>query len=245
MSTPLQSTSRTMLRRSKERGVPDRQALYDVLRDGLFCHAGVVVDGVPLVLATAYGYDLTEPDGTLYLHGSIAGRLLTTALEQTICVTVTHADGLVLARSAFHHSVNYRSAVIFGRPRLVTDTEEKITGLNLILDQMVPGQSAVTRPPNRKELAKTALLALSMGEASVKVRGGEANDEPEDLDLPVWTGVIPLRVVASEPVTNSDCSLGVPSHIADRVTTLSTPVLYTPGDVDVDNYSGVVLGRDY
>jgi hypothetical protein len=146
----------------------------------------------------------------------------------------------VLARSAFHHSVNYRSAVIFGRPRLVTDAEEKITGLNLILDQMVPGQSAVTRPPNRKELAKTALLALSMSEASVKVRGGEANDEPEDLDLPVWTGVIPLRVVASDPVTNSDCSLDVPRHIADRVTTLSAPPLYTPEDTDVDNYISVV-----
>jgi uncharacterized protein len=238
MSTPLQSTSRTTLRRSKERGAADREALHDVLRDGLFCHAGVVVDGVPLVLPTAYGYDLTEPDGTLYLHGSIAGRLLTAALQQTICVTITHADGLVLARSAFHHSVNYRSAVIFGRPRLVTDRDEKIAGLNLILDQMVPGQSAVTRPPNRKELAKTALLALSMSEASVKVRTGEANDEPEDLDLPVWTGVIPLRVVASEPVTNSDCTLDVPPHIADRAANLSS--LYTSGDVDVDNYIGVV-----
>jgi uncharacterized protein len=222
MSTPLQSTPRTTLRRSKERGVADRQALYDVLRDGMFCHAGVVVDGVPMVLPTAYGFDSeTEPDGTLYLHGSIAGRLLTAALEQTICVTVTHADGLVLARSAFHHSVNYRSAVIFGRPRLVTGTEEKVAGLNLILDHLVPGQSEVTRQPNRKELAKTALLALALTEASVKMRAGEANDEPEDLDLPVWAGVIPLRVVASDPVTNSDSALDVPSHVRARASALS------------------------
>lgn len=221
MSTPLQSTPLTRLRRNKDRAVDDRQALYDVLRDGLFCHAGVVVDGVPLVLATAYGFDLTEPDGTLYLHGSIAGRLLNQALEQTICVTVTHADGLVLARSAFHHSMNYRSAVIFGRPRLVTDPAEKLAALDLVVEQMVPGQSAITRPPNRKELAKTAVLALSMAEASVKARTGEVNDEPEDLDLPVWAGVLPLRVVADLPVTNSDCDLDVPAHIADRAAALS------------------------
>ena len=221
MSTPLQSTPRTRLRRSKERGVDDREALYDVLHDGLFCHAGVVVDGTPLVLATAYGFDLTEPDGTLYLHGSIAGRLLNQALEQTICVTVTHADGLVLARSAFHHSVNYRSAVVFGRPRMVTDPAEKLAALDLIVEQIVPGQSAVTRPPNRKELAKTAVLALSMAEASVKARTGEVNDEPEDLELPVWAGVLPLRVVAADPVTNSDCDLEVPAHVTERATALS------------------------
>lgn len=224
MSAPLQSTPRTRLRRNKDRAIDERQALYDVLRDGLFCHAGVVVDGVPLVLATAYGFappDLTEPDGTLYLHGSVAGRLLNAALEQTICVTVTHADGLVLARSAFHHSVNYRSAVVFGRPRLVTRPDEKLAALNLIVDQMVPGQSAVTRAPNRKELAKTVVLAVSLAEASVKARGGEVNDEPEDLDLPVWAGVLPLRVVAAAPVTNSDCQLEVPAHVADRAADLS------------------------
>jgi uncharacterized protein len=221
MSTPLQSTPRTTLRRSKERGGHDRHALYDVLREGMFCHAGVVVDCVPVVLPTAYGYDLTEPDGTLYLHGSIAGRLLTAALEQTICVTVTHADGLVLARSAFHHSVNYRSAVIFGRPRLITGTQEKVAALNLILDHLVPGRSEVTRPPNRKELAKTAVLALPMTEASVKMRTDEAIDEPEDLHHPVWAGVIPLRVVASDPITNSDSTVGVPRHVAARATALS------------------------
>ena len=222
MSTPLQSTDRTRLRRSKERGVADRQALYDVLRAGMFCHAGVVVEGTPLVLPTAYAVDeAAGPDGTIYLHGSIAGRLLRAALEQTICVTVTHADGLVLARSAFHHSVNYRSAVIFGRPRLVEDPAEKLAGLNLIMEHLVPGQAAATRPPNRKELAKTALLALELTEASVKVRAGEANDEPEDMELPVWCGVVPLRVVADDPVTNSDCDLDVPLHVKERAAALS------------------------
>jgi uncharacterized protein len=222
MSTPLQSTDRTRLRRSKERGVPDRQALYDVLRDGMFCHAGVVVEGTPLVLPTAYAMDPAKgPDGTIYLHGSIAGRLLRAALEQTICVTVTHADALILARSGFHHSVNYRSAVIFGRPRLVEDPAEKVAGLNLIVDHLVPGQSEVIREPNRKELAKTALLAMDLTEASVKARTGEVNDEPEDLELPVWAGVVPLRVVASDPVTNSDCDLDVPVHVKERVAALS------------------------
>ncbi len=222
MSTPLQSTDRTRLRRSKERGVADRQALYDVLRAGMFCHAGVVVEGTPLVLPTAYAVDeAAGPDGTIYLHGSIAGRLLRAALEQTICVTVTHADGLVLARSAFHHSVNYRSAVIFGRPRLVEDPAEKLAGLNLIMEHLVPGQAAATRPPNRKELAKTTLLALELTEASVKVRAGEANDEPEDIELPVWSGVVPLRVVADDPVTNSDCDLDVPLHVKERAAALS------------------------
>ena len=220
MSTPLQSTERTTLRRSKERGVADRQALYDVLRDGMFCHAGVVVDGTPVVLPTAYGVD-PAGDGTLYLHGSIAGRLLNTALEQAICVTVTHADGLVLARSAFHHSVNYRSAVIFGRPRLVTDPAEKLAGLNAILEHLVPGQTDVVRAPNRKELAATALLALLLTEASVKARSGAVNDEPEDLDLPVWAGVIPLRVVAEDPVTNPDCDLPVPAHVQTRAKALA------------------------
>ncbi|HEY3001196.1 MAG TPA: pyridoxamine 5'-phosphate oxidase family protein [Kribbellaceae bacterium] len=219
-STPLQSTARTTLRRSKERGVPYRQALYDVLRDGMFCHAGVVVDGTPVVLPTAYGVD-EAGDGTMYLHGSIAGRLLNAALQQTICVTVTHADGLVLARSAFHHSVNYRSAVIFGRPRLVTDPDEKLAGLNAIVDHLVPGQSAVVRPPNRKELVATALLALPLTEASVKMRTGPANDEPEDLALPIWTGVLPLRTVAVAPITNPDCDLPVPTHIHTRATTLA------------------------
>ncbi|MEU4605095.1 pyridoxamine 5'-phosphate oxidase family protein [Kribbella sp. NPDC023972] len=222
-TTPLQPTDRTSLRRSKERAATDREALYDVLLDGMFCHLGVVVNGDPLVLPTAYGVDFDRgPDGTLYLHGSVASRSVVAAPQQTICVTVTHADGLVLARSAFHHSVNYRSAVVFGVPRLVTDPDEKLHGLNRIVDHLVPGRSSAVRPPNRKELAKTSVLALSLSEASVKTRSGAANDEEQDLDLPYWTGVIPLQVVAGEPVTNPDCDLRVPEHVRTRAKLLGS-----------------------
>lgn len=222
--TPLQPTARTSLRRSKERAATDRETLHEVLRDGMFCHLGVILDGAPVVLPTAYGVDLGEgPDGTLYLHGSVAARSVVAAPERTICVTVTHADGLVLARSAFHHSMNYRSAVIFGTPRLIDDQDEKLHALNVIVDHLVPGRSGATRPPNRKELAKTSVLALPLTEASVKTRGGGANDEEQDLDLPYWTGVIPLRVVAGEPVTNDDCDLLVPAHVRTRANLLGAP----------------------
>jgi nitroimidazol reductase NimA-like FMN-containing flavoprotein (pyridoxamine 5'-phosphate oxidase superfamily) len=222
--TPLSPTQRTRLRRSKERAATERQALHDVLAAGMFCHLGVVLDGDPLVLPTAYGVDLDRgPDGTLYLHGSVAARSVVAAPEQTICVTVTHVDGLVLARSAFHHSVNYRSAVVLGTPRLVTDPDEKLHGLTVIVDHLVPGRSHGSRGPNKKELAKTSVLALDLTEASVKTRTGGANDDPEDLDLPYWTGVVPLRVVADEPVTNDDCDLLVPAHVRTRANQLGAP----------------------
>jgi len=224
MTTPLQPTDRTSLRRSKERAATDRQVLYDVLLEGMFCHLGVVVDGDPLVLPTAYGVDLERgPDGTLYLHGSVAARSVVAAPRQTVCVTITHTDGLVLARSAFHHSVNYRSAVVFGVPRLVTDPDEKLHALNRIVDHLIPGRSSASRPPNRRELAKTSVLALSLTEASVKTRSGEANDDEEDLDLPYWTGVIPLRVMADVPENNPDCDLLVPAHVRTRANLLGAP----------------------
>jgi nitroimidazol reductase NimA-like FMN-containing flavoprotein (pyridoxamine 5'-phosphate oxidase superfamily) len=223
-TTPLQPTDRTTLRRSKERAATDREVLYDVLRDGMFCHLGVIINGDPVVLPTAYGLDLDQgPDGVIYLHGSVAARSVVAAPDQTICVTVTHTDGLVLARSAFHHSVNYRSAVIFGVPRLVADPDEKLHGLNRIVDHLVPGRSSATRPPHRKELAKTSVLALPLTEASVKTRDGAANDEEQDLDLPYWAGVIPLRVVAGEPVTNPDSDLLVPAHVRTRANLLGAP----------------------
>jgi nitroimidazol reductase NimA-like FMN-containing flavoprotein (pyridoxamine 5'-phosphate oxidase superfamily) len=228
ITTPLSPTDRTRLRREKDRAATDRAALHDVLRDGMFCHLGVVVDGAPLVLPTAYGVDLDAgDDGVLYLHGSVAARSVVASPDQTICVTVTHADGLVLARSAFHHSVNYRSAVIFGVPTLLTDPAEKLHGLNRIVDHLVPGRSSAVRPPSRKELAKTSVLALPLTEASVKTRAGAANDDEADLDLPYWTGVIPLRVVAEEPITNPDCDLLVPAHIRTRANQLGAVPLRT------------------
>lgn len=223
---PLSSTDRTSLRRERQRAVEDREALYDVLRDGMFCHLGVVLDGAPLVLPTAYGVDLGPeapdgPDGTLYLHGSIAARSLVGAREQTVCVTVTHADGLVLARSGFHHSVNYRSAVIFGRPRLVDDPAEKLRALDLIVDHLVPGRSAAVRPPTRKELAATGVVALSLAEASVKQRTGGVNEDEADVGLPIWAGVIPLRTVAGAAEPSVDCTVAEPEHVTDRVRSLT------------------------
>jgi nitroimidazol reductase NimA-like FMN-containing flavoprotein (pyridoxamine 5'-phosphate oxidase superfamily) len=224
LATPLQPTDRTTVRRAKERAAADREVLHDILRAGMVCHLGVLMDGDPMVLPTAYGLDLDRgPDGTLYLHGSVAARSVVAAPTQTICVTVTHLDGLVLARSAFHHSVNYRSAVIYGVPRLVTDPDEKLHGLTTIVDHLIPGRSSASRPPNRKELAATSVLALPLTEASVKLRAEGANDEPEDMDLQHWAGVIPLRLVAAEPVTNEDCDLLVPGHVRARASRLGAP----------------------
>ena len=149
----------------------------------MICHLGVVVDGYPMVVPTVYGLD----GDTLYLHGSVASRSLVSAPQATICVTVTHVDGLVLARSVFEHAVNYRSAMIYGTPRLVTDREEKLAGLRSLTEHIVPGQWDYARRPNKKELAKTSLLALALAEASVKIRSGPPDDgDSPDAALPVW-----------------------------------------------------------
>src|SRR3954454_6049505 len=152
-SVPLSDTERTRIRRLPERAATDRQALYDVLDAGRICHLGVVVDGSPRVLPTGYGRD----GDTLYLHGSTGATSLRTGGE--ICVTVTHLDGLVLARSVFHHSMNYRSAVIYGEARAITDDAAKRAALRIVSEQLVPGQWDATRGPNRKEMAATAVLS--------------------------------------------------------------------------------------
>jgi nitroimidazol reductase NimA-like FMN-containing flavoprotein (pyridoxamine 5'-phosphate oxidase superfamily) len=190
---PLSTTERTSLTRSKERGRTDRTALYEVLDAGMICHLGVIVNGSPRVLPTGYG----RVDDTLYLHGSSGARSLQANGE--VCVTVTHLDGIVMARSTFHHSVNYRSALVFGTPR-VTEGEEKIAGLRAITERLAPGQWDTARKPNRKELAATVVLALGLDEASVKVRTGPPLDDAEDHVLDVWAGVLPVRVAFGEPV---------------------------------------------
>ena len=150
----LSSTPRTTLRRLRERGRSDRADLYAVLDAGLVCHLGVVSDGVPVVLPTAYGRD----GDTLYLHGSSANGAFAAGVGQRVCVTVTHMDGLVFARSVFHHSVNYRSAVVFGTPELLTDEEERIHGLQVVTDHLIPGRWAAARKPTKKEMAGTSVL---------------------------------------------------------------------------------------
>lgn len=214
LSTPLSPTGRTALGRSKERGRSDRADLHAVLDAGLICHLGVVVDGAPMVIPTGYG----RIGETLYLHGSTGARSLRTAPGETVCVTVTHLDGIVLARSSFHHSVNYRSAMIYGVPRLVAGEDERWAGLAAITEQLAPGQWDYTRQPNRKELAATAVLALSLEEASVKMRAGGPNDDDEDYDLPIWAGVLPVVTTWGEPVADPKLThdVPVPAHISGR-----------------------------
>lgn len=212
-TTPLSSTDRTRLGRSKDRGRTDRATLYEVLDAGLICHLGVIVAGAPMVIPTGYG----RVDDTLYLHGS-TGALSLRSATSDVCLTVTHLDGIVLARSAFHHSVNYRSAVIYGTPRLVTDDEEKLIGLRAITERLAPGQWDVVRRPDRKEMAATAVVALSLEEASVKMRTGGPIDDEEDYARDLWAGVLPVRQVFGEPVDDPRLRPGlpVPDHVLFR-----------------------------
>lgn len=219
----LSPTPRTKLNRGPDRARTDRQDLYDVLDEALICHLGVVVDGSPMVLPTAFGVNLDGPDqgGTLYLHGSVASRSLHTAPQQDVCITFTVLDGLVLARSAFHHSMNYRSAMIFGRPRVVDDVQERLHALDLIVDHVVPGRAATLRPHTRKELAATSVLALGLAEASVKVRSGDPVDDKADLNRNEWAGVIPLTIVAGDLVTAADAAGTVPpAHLRERAASI-------------------------
>ena len=207
----LSQTPRTTLHRLRERGRTERADLDAVLSAGLVCHLGVNIDNVPVVLPTGYG----RIGDTLYLHGSSANRSLLKAAGQQVCVTITLLDGLVCARAVFHHSMNYRSAVIFGEARLVTDGDEKLAALRAVTDHLVPGRWEHTRPPNRKELAATAVLALPLAEASVKIRDGGPKDDPEDYDSGIWAGVLPAALTfgpaQADPALTGD--VPVPAHI--------------------------------
>jgi nitroimidazol reductase NimA-like FMN-containing flavoprotein (pyridoxamine 5'-phosphate oxidase superfamily) len=217
--TPLSPTERSRPRREKERAQVGRESLYDVLAASVICHLAVVVDGVPLALPTVFGVDPDGPDegGTVYLHGSVASRSLVQAPDQDVSVTWTVLDGMVLARSGFNHSMNYRSAVVIGRPRVVDGPDELSHALDLLVDHVVPGRAAALRRPTRKELAATTVLALPLHEASVKVRAGDPDDEPEDVAAGGWAGVVPLRLRAGDVVTSADApGTAVPDHVAAR-----------------------------
>ncbi|MFB6606319.1 pyridoxamine 5'-phosphate oxidase family protein [Streptomyces noursei] len=215
----LTETDRTRHRRLREQGSLDRAALDAILAAGFVCHLGVTVDGSVRVMPTVYGSDGT----TLYFHGSVASRSLASSPGTEVCVTVTHVDGLVLARSAFEHGVNYRSAMIYGVPRPVTDDEERTAGLRCLTEQCAPGRWDYARRPNRKELAATALLALSLDEASVKIRTGAPDDgDGPDAALGLWAGILPLHTTWGAP--RPDPALGTeppaaPHHIAARAGT--------------------------
>lgn len=218
--TPLSPTPRTTLGRSRERAADDRAALHAILDEVLVAHLGVDVGDHPVVLPVAIAVDLDgpDPDGTLYVHGSVAARWLNRADRRTVCVTATLVDGLVLARSGFHHSMNYRSAVVVGEARVVTDPQEVERALDLTVDHLVPGRAATLRRPTRKELAATSVLAVALHEASVKVRSGDPVDDDADVAAGAWAGVVPLAVVASPPVSAADSHADVPVDVLERST---------------------------
>ena len=212
---PLSSTDRSTVRRGSARARTDRAELYAVLDAGLVGHLGVVLGGAPVVLPTGYG----RHGDTLYLHGSTGAATLRAAAAGTpVCFTVTHVDGVVYARSAFHHSMNYRCAVVHGTARVVTDPAERLLGLEVLTEHLAPGSWAATRQPDRKELAATALLALDLAEASVKVRTGPPGDDERDLGAPVWGGVLPVRTVLGEPERDPlvDAGVPVPGRVSGR-----------------------------
>jgi nitroimidazol reductase NimA-like FMN-containing flavoprotein (pyridoxamine 5'-phosphate oxidase superfamily) len=195
----LLQTERTKLKRLPKRGHFDRETVYGILDEGFICHVGFAPQGQPFVIPTGYA----RVEDMLYIHGSQASRMLRT-LSGGIdaCVTVTIVDGLVLARSAFHHSMNYRSVVIFGRARIVEDREEKMAALVALSEHIVRGRWADVREPNEEEFIKTTVLELPLVEASAKIRTGPPLDDEEDYALPIWAGVIPLSLQAGEPIND-------------------------------------------
>ncbi|OIJ84791.1 pyridoxamine 5'-phosphate oxidase family protein [Streptomyces colonosanans] len=209
-------TDRTVPTRSAERASYDRELVHAILDEGYVCHLGFVREGAPVVLPTLYG----RVGERLYVHGSTGSRPLRMADGAdpglAVCLTVTHVDGLVLARSAFHHSINYRSVVVHGIAHQVTDPEEKRTALDALVDHVVPGRSRDSRPADKKELAATAVIRLDLDEVSAKARTGGVNDEPEDLSLPHWAGVVPVRREYSAPLADADLApgIGLPDYLA-------------------------------
>jgi len=199
-------TERTTLNRLPKRGVYDRELVYAILDEGFICHVGFVADGKPVVIPTGYA----RVDDQLYIHGSQASRMLRTLKTGIdVCVTVTLVDGLVLARSAFHHSMNYRSVVVFGKAKAIEEREAKLPALRALSEHMIPGRWDEVRQPNDQELKATTVLSLSLEEVSAKVRTGPPLDDEEDYSLNIWAGVLPLKLVAEEPVKDPLLQTGI------------------------------------
>ena len=207
-------TKRSTLRRLPKRGVYERESVYQILDEGLICHVGFAVEGQPFVIPTGYA----RSGDTLYIHGAQASRMLR-ALKGGIdvCVTATLLDGMVMARSAFHHSMNYRSVVVFGKAIAVEDGVEKLAALRALTEHLAPGRWDEVRQPTEGEMRATLVLAIPLEEASAKVRTGPPADDEEDYALAVWAGVVPLGIVAGEPVADPRLPQGVepPAHVAN------------------------------
>jgi hypothetical protein len=205
-------TARTRVVREPDRGVYDRGVVNEILDEGFICHVGFSVEGQPFVIPTSYGRD----GDVLYIHGSAASRMLRRASEGiAVCVTVTILEGLVLARSIFNHSMNYRSVVVLGTATAVEDREEKVKALHLLSEHIIPGRWAEVRQPNERELKATTVLRVPIKEFSAKVREGPAIDDEEDYSFPVWAGVLPLEMKTGEAITDSrvDKKTGVPAYV--------------------------------
>jgi len=199
-------TERTKLKRLPKRGYFDRETVYGILDEGFICHVGFAPEGQPFVIPIGYA----RVEDTFYIHGSQASRMLRTLSGGVdACVTVTIIDGLVLARSAFHHSMNYRSVVIFGRATLVEDREEKYAALLALSEHIVRGRWADVREPTEQELIQTTVLSLPLTEASAKIRTGPPLDDEEDYAMNVWAGVVPLKLVAGEPINDPRLPEGI------------------------------------
>ena len=211
MST-LPPTQRTTLKRLPKRGSHERETINRILDEGFICHVGFAIDGQPFVIPTGYA----RVDDKLIIHGSQASRMLRTLKSGIdVCVTVTLIDGLVLARSAFHHSMNYRSVVIFGRATLIEDREAKIAALFALSEHMIPGRWEEAREPNEAELQQTTVLFLPIDEASAKTRTGPPLDDEGDYGMDIWAGVLPMRVFTGEPIADprSPFGIDIPTYI--------------------------------
>jgi nitroimidazol reductase NimA-like FMN-containing flavoprotein (pyridoxamine 5'-phosphate oxidase superfamily) len=197
-------TARTRVVREAHRGVYDRETVYRILDEGFLCHVGFVADGQPFVIPTSYG----RKDANLYVHGSAASRMLRNMKTEgvSVCITVTLLDGLVLARSIFNHSMNYRSVVVLGKASLVDDPEEKLAALRVLSEHILPGRWDDSRQPNERELKQTSVLRLPIEEFSAKVREGPAIDDEEDMSFPTWAGVLPLEMKPGIPIRDEQLS---------------------------------------
>jgi len=212
MSNDPMPTPRTRVVREPQRGVYDRETVNQILDEGLVCHVGFVLDGQPYVIPMLYGRD----GNVLYVHGSVASRMLRT-LERgvPVCVTVTLVDGLVLARSVFNHSMNYRSVVILGAAKLVGDPQEKVAALRVLSEHIVPHRWDDARQPNERELKVTSVLRIPIEEFSGKVRTGPPKDDEDDVSFPTWAGVIPLEMKAGAPMAEGNWQREVPAYLRD------------------------------
>lgn len=213
MAQPQVPTQRTRVVREAERGIYDREAAYKILDEAFICHVGFVADGQPFVIPTSYG----RKDGALFIHGSAASRMLKNIdTGIPVCVTVTLLDGLVLARSLFNHSMNYRSVVVLGTASAVRDPAEKVAALKVISDHILPQRWEAARQPNEKELKATLVMRVPIEEFSAKVRRGPAIDDEADYTFPVWAGVLPLKTVPGEPIADArlDPTIELPQYVA-------------------------------